>query len=132
MKWTDRKNKGQALLEFTLVAGILILPLMVGIAEWSRYMLARNLLTGAAREAVRSVVVSPGDETTARNRGLAVLAPVITTATITFDPPITESDNSVTRRANATYVYQPVVFNFIPGLPDNITLTSTTSMRQEF
>jgi hypothetical protein len=128
MKWTDRKNKGQALIEFALVAGILVLPLLLALVEWSRYMMTRNLLIGAAREAVRSVVVFPGDETTARNRGLALFPP----ATITFDPPITELDNSVTRRVNATYVFQPVVFNFIPGLPGIGTLTSTTSMRQEF
>jgi Flp pilus assembly protein TadG len=126
MKWTDRKNKGQALIEFTLVALVLVLPLLVALAEWSRFMMTRNLLIGAAREAVRSVVVS-GDEITARSRGQALFAP----ATINFGTTI-ESDGSVTRSAIATYDFQPVVFNFIPGLPDNITLTSTTSMKQEY
>jgi len=126
MKWTDRKNKGQALIEFTLVALVLVLPLLVALAEWSRFMMTRNLLIGAAREAVRSVVVS-GDEITARIRGQALFAP----ATINFGTTI-ESDGSVTRSAIASYDFQPVVFNFIPGLPDNITLTSTTSMKQEY
>ena len=126
MKWTGRKNKGQALLEFTLVA-ILLLGLMAGIAEWSRFMLTRNLLTGAAREAVRSVVVSPNEDK-ARERGQAFFAP----ATITFEATTDPSDNTVTRRAIATYVFQPTIINFIPGLPDNITMTSTTSMRQEY
>jgi Flp pilus assembly protein TadG len=131
MKWTDRKNKGQALLEFTLVA-LLLLSMMAGIAEWSRYMLTRNLLTGAAREAARAVVVAPGDEAAATARGQALLASAgITTATIAFSTTI-EPDGSVTRSAIATYVFQPVGINFIPGMPGNITLTSSTSMRKEF
>ena len=55
---TDRKNKGQGLVEFMLVA-LILLTLLVGIAEFSRFFMTRNILTGAAREAVRSYAADP-------------------------------------------------------------------------
>ena len=58
MKWTDRKNKGQSLLEFTLVA-LLLLLLLVGMAEFSRAWWTVSILTDAAREAVRIYARDP-------------------------------------------------------------------------
>ena len=130
---TLKDEKGQNLIEFALVLPLLLI-LVFGIAELGRAWMAKNILTGAAREAVRTVVVKPYNETTARNRGLAILASAkLTGADVTFDPPITEADGTtVTRRAIASYEFPLVLVGFIPGLNTaTITLSSTTTMRQE-
>lgn len=55
-----RRDDGQALVEFALVVPILLL-LIVGLAEFSRAWNAKQVLTDAAREALRSsVVANPG------------------------------------------------------------------------
>lgn len=52
-----RRDGGQALVEFALVVPILLL-LIVGLAEFSRAWNAKQVLTDAAREALRSSVVA--------------------------------------------------------------------------
>lgn len=55
-----RREGGQALVEFALVLPTLLL-LIVGLAEFSRAWNAKQVLTDAAREALRSsVVANPG------------------------------------------------------------------------
>ena len=131
MRNTPENEKGQSLVEFALVVPLLLL-LVIGIAEFGRAWMARNVLTGAAREAVRAVVVTPYNETTARNRGLAILDSArFTGGDIKFDS-TTEADGTVTRRATASYELPLVLVGFIPGLDTTtISLSSTTTMRQE-
>ena len=47
-----RNRKGQSIVEFALVVPMLIM-LVFGIAEFGRAWMMKNILTGAAREAVR-------------------------------------------------------------------------------
>ena len=54
---TLKDEKGQNLVEFALVVPLLLL-LVIGIAEFGRAWMTRNILTGAAREAVRVAAVS--------------------------------------------------------------------------
>jgi hypothetical protein len=55
-----RSEEGQALVEFALVVPVLLL-LIVGLAEFSRAWNTKQVLTDAAREALRSsVVANPG------------------------------------------------------------------------
>jgi Flp pilus assembly protein TadG len=119
------------LVEFALVVPLLLF-LVIGIFEFGRAWMTKNLLTGAAREAVRTVVITPYDETSARNRGLALLTPAgIATAIITFGA-TTEADGSVTRSATVDYDFPVLFAGFIPGLnTSTISLSSTTTMRKE-
>ena len=48
---TLKNEKGQSLVEFALVVPLLLL-LVIGIAEFGRAWMTKNILTGAAREAV--------------------------------------------------------------------------------
>ena len=57
-----RSDDGQALVEFALVVPVLLL-LIVGLAEFSRAWNTKQVLTDAAREALRSSVVSNPDFT---------------------------------------------------------------------
>ena len=55
MRW--RRRDGQALVEFALVVPVLLL-LIVGLAEFARAWNTKQVLTDAAREALRSSVVA--------------------------------------------------------------------------
>jgi Flp pilus assembly protein TadG len=57
-----RRTDGQALVEFALIVPILLL-LVVGLAEFSRAWNTKQVLTDAAREALRSSVVANPDFT---------------------------------------------------------------------
>jgi Flp pilus assembly protein TadG len=108
----------------------MLLLLVIGIAEFGRAWMTQNILTGAAREAVRLLAIPdpPGGPTAAGNRATALLASAgITTATISVNNALVAFDPvSVT----VTYNF-PVLTGLIPGL-DNIPLASTTTMRREY
>jgi len=38
----------------------------------------------------------------------------------------------VTATATYIFIFEPAIINLIPGLPNPLTLTSTTSMRREY
>src|SRR5574341_1608570 len=82
-------RKGQGLVEFALVVPILLL-LVIGIIEFGRAWMTRNILTGAAREAVRMAVVQkdfPAADNVAQARANEVMSAVgITGASIMVTP----------------------------------------------
>jgi hypothetical protein len=122
---------GQSLVEFALVVPMLLL-LVIGIAEFGRAWMAQNILTGAAREAVRLLAVPApaGGPAVAGARAVEVLR----SAGITADN-LVVLDNVAYQPVSVTIAYNfPVaIAGFIPGL-DNATvpLTSTTTMRREY
>ena len=90
--------------------------------------MAKNIMTGAAREAVRILAVEMGGGVAAAEaRADNVLKSAgITPANISVDPATPYQPVSVT----VTYDF-PVLTGLIPGL-DNITLSSKTTMRREY
>jgi len=128
--WILRDRKGQNLIEFALVVPMLLL-LVFGIAEFGRAWMTQNILTGAAREAVRLLAVPApsGGPGAANTRAVTVLA----SAGITADN-LAVLDTGVPFQAvsvSISYNFPVAVAGFIPGL-DNITLSSTTTMRREY
>jgi Flp pilus assembly protein TadG len=125
-------EKGQNLVEFALVVPLLLL-LVIGIAEFGRAWMTQNILTGAAREAVRllAVPVSGGGGPTAANlRAVTVLA----SAGITADNlVVADAASYESVSVTITYNFPVAIAGFIPGL-DNATipLSSTTTMRREY
>jgi len=132
MKTAAKRTRGQSLVEFALVIPMLLL-LMVGIMEFSRAWMAKNILTGAAREAARIAVVPPpgGSVEEGYTRGYAVLSSAgLSGATIDIDP---GSGAYGTVIATASYSFPVSVVGFIPGLAGaTIPLSSTTTMRREY
>jgi hypothetical protein len=130
MKTVAKRTRGQGLIEFALVLPMLLI-LMVGIMEFSRAWMTKNILTGAAREAARRYAVDP---ITANSRARAVT--VLSSAnldparwTITPIPP--SSDNSLGYRVD--YNFPVSIAGFVPGLSaTSFTLSSTTTMRKEW
>ena len=127
-------ERGQNLVEFALVVLILLL-LVFGTAELGRAWMAKNILTGAAREAVRvAAVPAPGggwNGPAATARATTILSSAgLTSATATVED-ATAPFGAVTVTVN--YNFPVVLVGFIPGL-DNATipLSSTTTMRREY
>jgi Flp pilus assembly protein TadG len=134
---TRKTEKGQSLVEFALVIPLLLL-LVIGIFEFGRAWMTKNVMTGAAREAARMAAVSPptGMDNTAWNLAISARANTILTsagvapATITVIHAPETFDPSV-YNVTATVIYTfPVLTGFIPDL--NVTLSSTTTMRREY
>jgi Flp pilus assembly protein TadG len=121
-------EKGQNLVEFALVVPLLLL-LVIGIAEFGRAWMTKNLITGAAREAVRMYAVK-NDTSAAGARADNILS---SGGMDLSRRTITPGDTGVAVSYTITYDLPIVIAGFIPGLPsDNITLSSTTTMRKEY
>jgi Flp pilus assembly protein TadG len=102
--------------------------LVVGIAEFGRAWMTQNILTGAAREAVRILAVPPGIVTPEDRADNVLSTAGITAANVSVDDPgVAFGPVSV----SITYNFPTAVVGFIPGL-DNIPLSSTTTMRREY
>jgi len=123
---TLENDKGQSLVEFALVVPILLI-LVLGIVEFGRAWMTKNIMTGAAREAVRVAVV--GGNGVARGDNV-LLSANLPPSTVVTDG--TDTEGKALKIATVTHVFHFLtIVNFLPGIPDNITLTSTTTMRKE-
>ncbi|MGE5190335.1 MAG: TadE/TadG family type IV pilus assembly protein [Gemmatimonadota bacterium] len=120
---------GQSLVEFALVAPILLL-LVIGIAEFGRAWMAHNVVTGAAREAVRIAAVN-ASSTSTDNTWMARAEAIMSSAALTGPAPqISEAGDAIS--VTVTCDFTPVVAGFIPGLDGPIQLSSTSTMRKEY
>jgi Flp pilus assembly protein TadG len=133
MKTFAKQTTGQSLVEFALVIPILLL-LLVGIMEFSRGWMARNILTGAAREAARVAAVDDtgGGAAAGEARGRAVLS---SAGLIGGDVDVVFGGGAFgTVTATASYDFPVSVAGFVPGWGSAsiIPLSSTTTMRREY
>ena len=125
----DGANRGQSLVEFALVLPMFLL-LLIGVTEFGRAWMTRNILTGASREAVRIAAVQ-GNTVSALSRANDILASAgITGASVSIaDDGAAYGTCSVT----VSYAFPVSIAGFLPGLGGtNFTLSSSTSMRKEF
>jgi Flp pilus assembly protein TadG len=131
MKKDATRSRGQGLVEFALVVP-LFLVLLFGMIEFGRAWMTKNILTGAAREAVRIYAVIPYDNVVAESRAVNILSSAGLdssrwTISIYSDP----VDNTI-MRTDVTYNFPVFIVGFIPGLPtNNILLATSTTMRRE-
>ncbi len=127
-----KSEKGQSLVEFAIVVPMLLV-LVIGIAEFGRAWMTRNILTGAAREAVRILAVpAPAGgvaAASARASEVLVSAGIPPDNVVLVDAASPFGSVSVT----VSYDFPLVVVGFIPGLDTlTIPLSSTTTMRREY
>jgi Flp pilus assembly protein TadG len=131
MKTLAKQTRGQSLVEFALVIPMLLI-LMVGIMEFSRAWMTKNILTGAAREAARMYAVQNNTlaadvraDNVLRSASLDPLRWTITPI------PLNPLDNSV--GYTVAYNFPVSVAGFVPGLSNpSFLLSSTTTMRKEW
>src|SRR3989337_1060815 len=131
MKRKAMHISGQGLVEFALVVPIFLI-LLFGMVEFGRAWMMKNIITGAAREAVRIFAVIPYDNVAAESRAVNILTSAGLdssrwTISIYSDP----VDNTI-MRTDVTYNFPVFIVGLIPGLPtNNILLATSTSMRRE-
>lgn len=130
MKQPERESEsGQGLVEFALVVPLFLL-LLLGIAEFGRAWMTRNILVGASREAVRVAAVQ-GNTSAAVNRANAILASAgLSGAAVVYN------DDGLpfgTCNVTVTYDFPLSVAGFLPGLSGSrFPLSTSTSMRKEY
>src|SRR4030066_1357476 len=73
MKRDATHSRGQGLVEFALVVPLFLI-LLFGVVEFGRAWMTKNILTGAAREAVRIYAVIPYDNVAAESRAVNILS----------------------------------------------------------
>lgn len=129
MRRYDESVRGQSLVEFALVLPVFLL-LLIGIAEFGRAWMTRNILTGASREAVRIAAVQ-GNTASALSRANTILSSAgISGASVNIaDDGVPYGTCSVT----VSYAFPVSVAGFLPGvMGTNFTLSTATTMRKEF
>jgi Flp pilus assembly protein TadG len=132
-----RDDSGQALVEFALVLPMLLL-LVFGIIEFGRAWNARQVLTDAAREGTRTMVVNGANQTEASVkhtvREALARAALDTTATTAITLTGLNAGTGTPASVEISYPYN---FNVLGNLlnwttgQSNITLRSTFVMRNE-
>ena len=133
MRTIVKRGKGQALVEFALLLPVFLL-LVVGVAEFGRAWMTKNILTGAAREAVRAaaVEVQANAYTSAKTIADGILASA--SIPVALQPGDFDDTQNNPPRVTVTISYNYPLFltGFIPGLPGSaITLEGTATMRRE-
>ncbi|MCW2802448.1 MAG: hypothetical protein QOF52_1118 [Propionibacteriaceae bacterium] len=117
-----QNDRGSAIVEFALLAPILVI-LVMGIAEFGRAYYMQMSLSGAAREGVRSMVLQK-DEATAKTVTKAASTLALTDAQIVIEPKTACTANT---NVKVTVSYP---MTFITGLfGANFTLTGKAVMR---
>lgn len=123
--------KGQGLVEFALVVPLFLL-LLFGMVEFGRAWMTKNIITGAAREAVRIYAVIPYSESAAMDRAVNILTSAgLDDKRWNISMSAGGVDNNI-MKADVSYNFRVVIVGFIPGLAtDNVLLTTSTTMRRE-
>jgi Flp pilus assembly protein TadG len=119
-RWRD--DRGSAVVEFALIAPVLIL-LLLGIVEYGFVFNAQLQVTGAAREAARQMAVSssaPAAQSAAL-ASVAGLAPALTAGDVTFSEPTCVAGTDVT----ATVGYDHPFMTGLFGATIHLTGTGT-------
>jgi len=129
MRRCDKSIRGQGLVEFALVLPVFLL-LLIGVTEFGRAWMTRNILTGASREAVRIAAVQ-GNTASARSRANNILSSAgISGASVNIaDDGTPYGTCSVT----VSYAFPVSIAGFLPGISGtSFTLSTSTSLRKEF
>lgn len=124
----QKDERGTAMVEFAIVAGLIFIPMVFGIIEFGRLIWAKNMVTAAAREGVRYAIVH-GSSSGSEADSAAVATYVIgrtQLSPITVRPSWTGSKDPGrdTATVAVSYTYVPIVK--IPGLLTNKTVTGTS------
>lgn len=127
-KFFVRDQRGTAMVEFALVAGVIFIPLVFGIIEFGRLVWAKNMITAAAREGVRySIVHGKASGAIADSTAVAdyvinrtKLSPIIVHPSWTGD----KEPGIDTATVRVEYTFNPIVK--VPGLLTSKTINSTS------
>lgn len=137
MKRDTTHSRGQGLVEFALIVP-LFLVLLLGMVEFGRAWMTKNILTGAAREGVRVGAVQQ-TPTAAHDNAVTRAEGVLNSAGI-YGASVTVVDYETPEpgiQVSVNYQFPLIVGGSFGlgrffGWGDNILLSSATSMRREY
>jgi Flp pilus assembly protein TadG len=109
-----RDQRGAAMVELALVAGVIFIPLMFGVVEIGRGVWIKSMVTAAAREGVRYAIVHGSQNTGSVADSAAIADTVIARTKLTgiiVRPswPDGNNDYGSRVRVQVSYSYVPVV-----------------------
>lgn len=126
-----QREKGQNLVEFALILPFFLL-LVLGMVEFGRGWMTRNILTGAARDGARvaAVQLNLGQS---QAQGISRVNALLMPTGITPDSVVVDDPGGVipSIRVIVTFSYPVFILNFIPGLGPSVALTGEATMRRE-
>ncbi len=126
-----RRQRGTALIEFTLVLPLLLVLTMAAV-DFGRAFFVKNVLEQAAREGCRLAVVTAPDTVLVRERVQTVCnAGGIGPKALSIEGP--DAARQVTVRVEADFIWMaPGVYGLIGGdFGSSLTLWGQTTMRHE-
>jgi len=122
------------MVEMALVLPLLIL-LLVGIVEFSRVLMVKQVITNAAREGARGAAIRLDDAgaiTTAFNTSVNYLsASGVDVKSAQVNSSFLTTSGSPAIQVVVTYRYNSMLTEWIPGIPAILTLRSAAIMRRE-
>ena len=122
------------MLEMALVLPLLVL-LLVGLVEFSRVLMVRQVILNAAREGARAGAVkldNAGAISTANSVSQSYLSSSGLDGTIaSIDSTFVLTGGSSAIRVSVNYDYESLLDNWIPGIPPILTLKASAVMRRE-
>ncbi|MBI4358324.1 MAG: pilus assembly protein [Candidatus Omnitrophica bacterium] len=137
MKKTKRfrtLGKGSAMIEMTLILPLVVM-LIIGVVEFSRVLMVKQVITNAAREGARAGAIRL-DDSGALSTALSVSQNYLTSSGVSLDPATVNSSFVTTGGSSAvevtiSYDYNSTLSHWIPGIPGVLTLQSAAIMRRE-
>lgn len=127
-------RKASALVEMALVLPILTL-MLVGILEFGRILMVKQVITNAAREAARVGVIY-SDDTQALETAQSAAENYITASGVALEKATVAPQFTIVGTDDALavvvdYNYDSLLAGWIPGIDATLTLRSTSVMRRE-
>ena len=129
-----RKTNGSAVLEMALVLPLLIM-LILGVVEFGRVLMVKQVIINAAREGARDGAIRL-DDSGALSTALSVSQNYLTSSGVNIDPAVVNSSFVTTGGSSAiqvtiAYDYSSSLTDWIPGIPQILTLQAAVTMRRE-
>lgn len=126
--------RGSAIVEMAVVLPLFVM-LLVGIVEFSRVLMVKQVITNAAREGARAGAINLDDAQALANAN-SVTQNYITSSGVNLGSANVTSifvttGGSQGLQVTIDYNYDSLLTPWIPGIPDSFTLRSVAIMRRE-
>lgn len=133
-KWGIGGTRGTIVVEAALTLPLLAL-LMVGVLEFGRILMIKQIITNAAREGARVAAVNLND-TEALDSATAVAQDYLNRSgvdlsLVTIAPDFSDLNGTEAVRVSIDYEFGSDLSGWIPGIPQKMDLRSEVMMRRE-
>ncbi|MBI4116017.1 MAG: pilus assembly protein [Candidatus Omnitrophica bacterium] len=129
-----KRMRGSVLVEAALVLPLFTL-LFVGIIEFGRVLMIKQVITNAAREGARVAAINLDDDqalSSAMNTSQTyIVNSGVDSNFVTIDPHFSLTEGTEAVQVTIDYDYTSGLGGWVPGIPDIIKLRSQVTMRRE-